>query len=174
LKGSPDEPSDPDYDDQGNPLKTPSTRDPLDPDEKKFEQELNAAFSAPPSVERGPGRSYDPASKALGDRKAPSCCWQAMQYGTCSKQGCTFMHSPDAISEALAKMVALFPKPKNRVSVIMPTRKPPDQPGRPKIEGEPLPNQTIAKLSVSLNHVLSYAGKLDMIVNSVMLIASLL
>jgi hypothetical protein len=126
VEQPPDEHEEGDYDQDGNPLKTPSTRDPLDPDEKKFEQDLNAAFSPPPSTERGPGRSYEPG---LGDHKTTSCCWHAMQYGTCSKQGCTFAHSPEAISEALAKMVANFSKPKNRVALIMPTRKPPDQPG---------------------------------------------
>jgi len=93
--------------------------------EEVSRQALNAipsVMSIDTSGRPSSGRLYDTSTRSLGDSKPQGVCYTKLTRGDCTKPGCAFSHSSDAILRELTKLMTSWKggtftqtPPKNRM-----------------------------------------------------------
>ena len=153
-----------------------------DLDMEEIQRETLAAISSSRSTSsnRPPGRLYEPSTKSLGDSKPTGVCYTKLTQGSCTKPGCSFIHSDEAIIRELAQLAANWkngrfnavtsPTPRD----VFPKRPPPEPPPsredllnaiyEPVVESFTFPEYVLNNVSM---HVLNLVSSSSQFVDAV-------
>ena len=126
------------------------------------------------NAERGPGRIMNPQTRSMGDRQQTGICYTKLSTGDCTRPGCTFTHSTDAIQQEIQRLTTRWGRPGTKPP---PSRDPPSRPPPPQPPPKQPPpwylNETYAtsflndRIRGTLHHVFSNTPDLGRIVQSV-------